>query len=123
MKTGQYCHCSSLCFPSWFVHYLSLHRIDVSEDLLDQYGAVSRQVAEAMAVGICEKSNVDIGISTTGIAGPLGGTYDKPVGLVFIGVSTRYETLVKKFNFNGNRLENKNSTVNSAFEMILEILK
>ena len=71
--------------------------LDVSEELLEKYGAVSEQVAKAMAEGVRNKSNVDIGIATTGIAGPTGGTIEKPVGLVYIAVSTADESIVKKF--------------------------
>ena len=94
--------------------------LDVSEDLLIKYGAVSKQVAKAMAESIRTKSNVDIGISTTGIAGPTGGTKEKPVGLVYISVSTSDETIVKKFQFSGDRLQNKESTCIAALQMLLE---
>jgi len=97
--------------------------LDVSKEDLINYGAVSKQVAEAMAEGVKIKSKVDIGISTTGIAGPTGGTKEKPVGLVYIGVAIEDKTIVKKFKFNGNRLENKDSTCNEALQMLFEILK
>jgi nicotinamide-nucleotide amidase len=96
--------------------------LDVSEDLLLKYGAVSIQVAEEMAERIRIKSNVDIGLSTTGIAGPTGGTNDKPVGLVYISISTVDETMVQKFEFSGDRLQNKERTCNAALEMLLNIL-
>jgi len=94
--------------------------LDVSEDLLIKYGAVSKQVAKAMAESIRTKSNVDIGISSTGITGPTGGTKEKPVGLVYISVSTSDETIVKKFQFSGDRLQNKESTCIAALQMLLE---
>ena len=96
--------------------------LDVPEDMLKNYGAVSMEVAKSMAKGIRIKSNVDIGISTTGIAGPTGGSKEKPVGLVFIGVSTEDNTVVKKFNFLGDRLKNKKSTCIAAFDMLLDVL-
>ena len=96
--------------------------LDVPKDLLIKYGAVSEQVAKAMAEGIRTKSNVDIGISTTGIAGPTGGTKEKPVGLVYISISTSDKTIVKKFQFTGDRIQNKESTCNEAHQMLLEIL-
>ena len=96
--------------------------LDVSEDLLIKYGAVSKEVADAMANGIRTKSKVDIGISTTGVAGPTGGTKEKPVGLVYIAVSTKDDTRVEKFLFTGNRLQNKENTCESALEMLLDIL-
>ena len=96
--------------------------LGVPEDLLIEYGAVSEQVALAMADGIRTKSNVDIGIATTGIAGPTGGTKDKPVGLVYIVISTQEGTNLKKFLFKGDRLQNKMSTCNAALNMLYENL-
>jgi len=96
--------------------------LSIPERLLAQYGAVSQQVAVAMANAIREKSSVDIGISTTGIAGPTGGTKDKPVGLVFIGISTKKDVLVKRFLFSGDRLTNKEQTCTAALELLLTIL-
>ena len=96
--------------------------LDVSEELLEKYGAVSEQVAKAMAEGVRNKSNVDIGIATTGIAGPTGGTIEKPVGLVYIAVSTADESIVKKFQFSKDRLQNKESTCNAALQMLLDLL-
>ena len=96
--------------------------LDVPQNLLIEYGAVSEQVAKAMAEGVRKISNVDIGISTTGIAGPSGGTKEKPVGLVFIGISTVDKTEVKKFQFSGSRLENKQNTCNAALKMLYDEL-
>lgn len=96
--------------------------LDVPKDLLIKHGAVSKEVAEAMADGIRIKSNVDIGISTTGIAGPTGGTEEKPVGFVYIAVSTKDDTQVEKFLFTGDRLQNKENTCEAALEMLLNIL-
>ena len=96
--------------------------LDVPEDMLKNYGAVSMEVAKSMAKGVRIKSNVDIGISTTGIAGPTGGSKEKAVGLVFIAISTESNTFVKKFNFSGNRLQNKKSTCDAALEMLLDAL-
>ena len=97
--------------------------LDVPEDLLIQYGAVSKEVAKAMANGIRTKSNVDIGLSTTGIAGPGGGTDKKPVGLVYIGISTKDDVMAKKFVFDGSRLENKENACSAALKMVLEVIQ
>ncbi|MEX0569021.1 MAG: CinA family protein [Candidatus Njordarchaeota archaeon] len=97
--------------------------IDVPEKILEKYGAVSKQVAEAMALGVRKKSKVDIGLSSTGIAGPTGGTKDKPVGLVHIAISTENKTYSKKFLFSGDRLQNKISTCNAALQMLYDYLK
>ena len=73
-----------------------------TEDLLQQ-GAVSEEVAKAMAEGIRKALNADIAIATTGIAGPDGGTIEKPVGTVWIAYSDKHKTLAKKFNFSRDR--------------------
>jgi len=97
--------------------------LGVKEETLKKHGAVSEQTAREMAIGVRERSRVDIGIATTGIAGPTGGTREKPVGLVYIGLSTKEGTVVRKFNFHGNRLENKESTCNAALQILLEYLE
>jgi len=96
--------------------------LNVSEELLEMYGAVSKQVAESMAEGVRLNARTDIGVSTTGIAGPTGGSKEKPVGLVYIGVSTERDTLVKRFIFNGSRLENKDSTCREALLLIKQVV-
>jgi nicotinamide-nucleotide amidase len=96
--------------------------LSVPEQLLTNYGAVSKQVAAAMAKTIQQRSKVDIGIATTGIAGPTGGTKDKPVGLVFIGVSTKDTVVVKEFLFSGDRLAIKDNTCTAALELLLETI-
>lgn len=92
--------------------------LNVSVDLLENYGAVSKQVAEAMAEGVRKNAQADIGVSTTGIAGPTGGSKEKPVGLVYIGLSTKKKTVVNRFVFDGDRLENKDSTCIEALRLI-----
>jgi nicotinamide-nucleotide amidase len=67
------------------------------------YGAVSSETAEAMALGIKERANADYGISVTGIAGPDGGSDEKPVGTVFIGYADKDQTRSVKFIFPGDR--------------------
>lgn len=116
---------SSNYFDRGIISYSNIAKISelgVPEDFLIKHGAVSEQVAKAMADSIRTKSNVDIGIATTGIAGPTGGTKDKPVGLVYIAVSTQEGTNVKKFMFKGDRLQNKKSTCNAALDMLYEHL-
>ena len=116
---------SSEYFDSAVVSYSNEAKmgfLEVPRNILEKYGAVSKEVAKLMAEGIKKKSNVDIGISTTGIAGPTGGTKEKPVGLVYIGLSTNEGTIVKKFQFSGNRLENKESTCDAALQMLYDYL-
>ncbi len=76
--------------------------IDVPDDMLAEYGAVSEQVAKAMAEGVCKTAGSTYGIGITGIAGPGGGTAEKPVGLVYIGLTDGTKTWVKKIRRNKN---------------------
>lgn len=77
--------------------------LEVKPQTLSEFGAVSEETAKEMAEGVRRIKNTDIGISVTGIAGPDGGTEEKPVGLVYIGLSTPEETLAQEFIFAGNR--------------------
>ena len=116
---------SSEYFERGIISYSNKAKVEllgVSESLLKEQGAVSEEVAKTMAENVRKKSDVNIGISTTGIAGPLGGTKEKPVGLVYISVSTEKDNIVKKFIFTGDRIQNKVSTCNVALNMLLEIL-
>lgn len=95
--------------------------LDVPEQIINTYGAVSSETAKAMAQGIKKHSDVDIGVATTGIAGPTGGTPEKPVGLVYISlVLPDGRIIVKKFTFSGDRHENKQSTCAAALRLLLE---
>lgn len=96
--------------------------VGVSHDTLDQYGAVSEQTAREMAEGAAKAAKADVGLSSTGIAGPGGGTKEKPVGLVYVGCSVRGKTAVKECRFSGDRMENRLNTVQTALTMALEML-
>lgn len=116
---------SSKYFERGVVTYSNKSKIEllgVNKDLIERYGAVSEETAKFMAQGIKNKSNVDIGISTTGIAGPTGGTKEKPVGLVFIGIATSKNIIVKRFILSKNRLKNKELTCNESLKFLLEII-
>jgi nicotinamide-nucleotide amidase len=76
--------------------------VGVNETTLERFGAVSEQVAAQMAVGIRERAGADVGLSVTGIAGPEGGTEEKPIGLVFVGLSSD-QVRVKKMSLGGTR--------------------
>ncbi|MBE7014499.1 MAG: competence/damage-inducible protein A [Ruminococcaceae bacterium] len=95
----------------------------VSPIALKNNGAVSEEVATQMAKGIRTLAKADIGISVTGIAGPGGGTEEKPVGLVYMGISTKNTTVTKKLNFRGNREKIRLSTVNAVMSTLIEYLK
>lgn len=92
--------------------------IGVKKSTLEKYGAVSEQVAAEMAKGVLEVSKADVAISTTGIAGPGGGTPEKPVGLVYIGCAVKNKVYVEKFNFSGSRNKVRESTVVAALSMV-----
>lgn len=91
--------------------------LGVPRSFIERHGAVSREVAEAMAAGVRSKCNTDIGISTTGIAGPTGGTEEKPVGLVWIGYSDRSETVALRFNFPVDRRMFKERASQAALDL------
>ncbi len=97
--------------------------LGVKEETLKKHGAVSSQTAYEMAYGVKKLLDVDIGIATTGIAGPGGATPTKPVGLVYIGLATPDGVETRKFNFHGDRLQNKESFCKSALQMLLEYLE
>jgi nicotinamide-nucleotide amidase len=86
--------------------------------LVAAHGAVSSQVAEAMARGVKERSGATIGLSVTGIAGPGGGTPDKPVGLVFVGLADDVQVEVKQFTLFGNRQEIRQRTAQAALDWV-----
>ncbi len=92
--------------------------LGIPQDLMLQHGAVSPEVAEAMAVGIRERSGSDIGLAITGIAGPEGGSPDKPVGLVYVGLSWKDGTKVERNIFLGNREIVKFQSTQKALDML-----
>lgn len=77
--------------------------LGVQAETLKQFGAVSEETAAEMAKGACEKLNVDLAVSTTGIAGPGGGSEEKPVGTICVGVHSKRGTRTMKFNYRGDR--------------------
>ncbi|MFN3329646.1 MAG: CinA family protein, partial [Pyrinomonadaceae bacterium] len=86
-----------------YANEAKIKMLDVPSELIKRHGAVSAEVAEAMASGVRKKAGSDYGISVTGIAGPSGGTKEKPVGLVFIGYSDETETKSFKVILPGDR--------------------
>ncbi|MFO7678113.1 MAG: CinA family protein [Thermoplasmatota archaeon] len=95
----------------------------IPHSIIKNYGAVSQEVAQAMAQGIKKIAHVDIGLSTTGIAGPGGGTKTKPVGLVYIAIATPKTTMVHHYQFKGDRLENKKQTCREALKLLQKVLE
>ncbi|MGL1932078.1 MAG: CinA family nicotinamide mononucleotide deamidase-related protein [Desulfotalea sp.] len=96
--------------------------LGVSEDLIKEHGVVSRQVAKSMAVGIVEKTGADVGLAVTGIAGPGGGSDAKPVGTVYIGVSTPQGDWASKFNFDGDRKQIREQAAQNGLDILRRYL-
>jgi nicotinamide-nucleotide amidase len=116
---------SSAYFMGGIIAYDNRIKMDflgVRIETLRKHGAVSRETAREMALGIRKAFDVDIGLSTTGIAGPTGGTPQKPVGLVWIGLSTARFTETFECHFDGDREHNKRSTVQVILSRLLESL-
>lgn len=92
--------------------------LHVNEETLKLYGSVSEQTALEMAMRVRKLLNTTIGVSITGIAGPGGGSEDRPVGLVFVAVSGPHGDTIKNFNFNGSRTDIKQKVVEAALVLI-----
>ena len=88
--------------------------------LLERLGAVSAPVAEAMAAGAREALQADVAVSVTGLAGPGGDEFGKPVGTVFIGYSDQYETVSVKCCFSGDREAVRGGAIARALKLVLE---
>ncbi len=95
------------------INYLS-----VSKKTLFKYGAVSSRIAEEMIEGLYKNEKTNICISTTGIAGPKGGTIEKPVGLVFIGIKFKRKNYIFEKIYNGNRFDIQRKTKDFIFKKI-----
>lgn len=116
---------SSTYFLGGVVSYansLKSSYLGVLEKSLEKCGAVSREVAEQMAVGILERSKADIGLAVTGIAGPDGGSDEKPVGTVYIGIATPNSNWVSKFLFDGNRQQIRELTAQTGLDLVRKYL-
>lgn len=100
------------------------HLLGVEHETLVTLGAVSAKTAEQMAVGAVRALSVDFAVSVTGIAGPGGGTPEKPVGLVYIAVaSTKGVIAVKENHFKGEREEVRRQTVETALSMLISAIE
>jgi len=97
--------------------------LNVAPQLIGTHGAVSRKVAEAMAENVKKLLNTDYGIGVTGIAGPDGGSKEKPVGTSWIAIATGNGVSSRKFRFGDNRERNISRTANAALAMLIEQLK
>ena len=118
---------SSAVFERGFVTYSNQSKTEmlgVSADILREHGAVSARTAIAMAHGALNNSRADVSVSVTGIAGPDGGTPEKPVGLVYIGYGFKEEDLVEcsEHRFEGDRDSIRRQSVEAALKHLLKFL-
>ena len=117
---------SSAVFERGYVTYSNEAKIEelgVKSETIETYGAVSEQTAAEMARGALKHSHADIALSVTGIAGPNGGTEEKPVGLVYIGIALQNkEAHIVKNNFDGDRTTIRQATVEKALELLIDTL-
>lgn len=115
---------SSEWFDRGFVTYSNLSKeemLGVAKSILSQFGAVSEETAKAMALGAIKQSYADISIAITGIAGPMGGTTDKPVGTVWIAWgSNKNEAIAQCFHFSGDRCKIRDEASKMAITKLLE---
>ncbi len=117
---------SSVYFERGLVTYSNVAKRDllgVPDDILLRHGAVSEETARLMAEGVRRISGTDLGLASTGIAGPTGGTEDKPVGTVFIALADGRETLCRRYGFRWTRRRNKVMTAQTALILLLRYLK
>jgi nicotinamide-nucleotide amidase len=102
---------------------VKIQELGVDPAIIDSDGVVSRAVVEQMAIGARKKFGVDYVISASGIAGPGGGTAEKPVGSVWIAVATPYKVVAEKFQFGNNRGRNIERTAGAALNMLRQLLE
>jgi nicotinamide-nucleotide amidase len=118
---------SSNYFINGVITYSNEAKIEllkIPKEIIEKYGAVSEQVAILMAEGVKKISNTDYGLSATGIAGPTGGTEEKPIGLVYIGFAHENDSFAQKFIFGGDRQAIRERTAQAALNLArLFILK
>jgi len=116
---------SSDWFERGFVTYSNLAKTDmlaVPASLIEDYGAVSEAVATAMASGALRHSQADYSIAVTGVAGPEGGSDDKPVGTVWIAVASAEQMVARRYQFDGDRQAVRAATMQTALELLLELV-
>ncbi len=106
-----------------YANSVKINVLGVPEAIINQYGAVSRECVEKMAEGVRKLTGSDISVATSGIAGPGGGSKEKPVGLVWIGISSPIGTRSLPFHHNGNREENITAFTAAALQELLQELQ
>lgn len=117
---------ASDCIEAGYVTYserIKREVLGVRQETLDQYTVVSHQTAQEMAKGALIRSGADIALSTTGIAGPDGGTKENPIGTVFIGCTFRDRIISRKYIFKGSRYEVRKQAADAAICMGIEMIR
>jgi nicotinamide-nucleotide amidase len=115
----------SACFGYGLITYSNEAKerlLRVQRQTLEIYGAVSAETAAAMARGVMELAQADIGLAITGIAGPGGATAEKPLGLVYLGLAAKEQVIISKHNFAGNRDKVREQSVTAALELLWQFL-
>lgn len=105
-----------------YAYRAKVRLLDVSWDTLEKFGAVSEETIKEMALGVRRALAADVGLAVSGIAGPTGGTPDKPVGYTWIGLSTCDGIWTLQHTAGGDRIENKQEIAEKAFEFLYEFL-
>lgn len=117
----------SSVFSEGFITYSNeakVKLIGVKKETIDKYGAVSEETAKEMAEGVAKTTESKVAIAVTGIAGPSGGSYEKPVGLVYGSLYIDGDLMVRRFNFKGDRQQIRYSTVSEMLQWLYdEIIK
>jgi len=116
---------SSVFLERGVVTYSNTSKVEllgVPASIIESHGAVSEDVAILMAEGVKKLAGTDIGLATTGIAGPTGGTEEKPVGTVFVALSTGRGTTCRRFQFRWDRRRIKEMTSQIALNMLRKFL-
>lgn len=99
-----------------------IKELGVNEDSIDIYGAVSEEVIKEMAIGIKNRAQADVGLAISGIAGPTGGSDEKPVGLVYIAIAYKDETFIKRFQLSGNRMKIRMNAAKQGLIFLYQVL-
>lgn len=116
---------ASDCFNEGYITYSNeakMRNLSVKESTLMQYGAVSTQTAKEMAMGVRKKAHADFGIASTGIAGPGGGSPEKPVGLVYIACAYDDKCQVRQLNLSGDRSQVRHQAADEALQLLSDCI-
>ena len=116
---------SSAVFKGGIISYtndVKINQLGVDPTLLDRVGAVSFEVAEAMATGARKALNADVAVSVTGLAGPDGDDFGNPVGTVFVGYADEKSSVVREYHFSGDRNDVRNQAIAAALNLVIEMI-